>query len=144
MSDYSTDTFAWAREQADLLRRLAAGERVNDQLDWGNVIEEVEAVGRSELRAATSPLWRAMQHKLYLLGWPGNLSARHWRAEAEDRLAEAADEFRESMRKDVDLEKLYRRARLSALRHMDDPPSVPLPDLCPWTLDELLAEGGAA
>jgi hypothetical protein len=38
-------------------------------------------VGRSELRAATSPLIGAMQHKLYLLGWPGNLSARHWQAE---------------------------------------------------------------
>jgi hypothetical protein len=144
MSSYDSDTYAWAHDQAALLRRMADGERVNDQVDWSNVIEEIESVGRSELKAATSPLMRAMQHKLYLLGWPGDLSARHWQAEIGDRLSEAADEFRESMRKDIDMAKLYQRARRAALRHMDDAPSAPLPDDCPWTLDELLAEGQAS
>jgi hypothetical protein len=29
----------WSRHQPALLRRLAAGERVNDQVDWENVVE---------------------------------------------------------------------------------------------------------
>jgi hypothetical protein len=33
MSDYDTDTVTWSEHQADVLRRLAAGERVNDQVD---------------------------------------------------------------------------------------------------------------
>ena len=147
MSDlYHTDTYTWVHDQVALLRRLVAGERVNDQLYWTNIIEEIEAVGRSELRAATSPLIGAMQHKLYRLGWPRHLSTHHWQAEIGDRLAEAADEFRESMRKDINMAKLYRRARRAAQRHMvdADAPSVPLPDTCPWTLDELLEEGRAA
>jgi hypothetical protein len=45
----------WSAAQADRLRRLARGERVND-LDWENVIEEVESVGRSELRSVKSLL----------------------------------------------------------------------------------------
>jgi hypothetical protein len=42
MSDlYDDDILWWSEQQAELLRRLAAGERVNDQ----DFIEEVEAVG---------------------------------------------------------------------------------------------------
>jgi|SRR5215472_2774728 hypothetical protein len=41
---YETDAVVWAREQAALLRRMAAGERVNDQIDWNNVAEEIEDV----------------------------------------------------------------------------------------------------
>jgi len=45
-----------------------------------------------------------------------------------------------------DLPDLYRLARLGAERHVLDEgaPAAPLPDTCPWTLDELLAEGRAA
>ena len=50
MSDYDSDIVTWSEHQADVLRRLAAGERVNDQVDWENVVEEIESVGRSERR----------------------------------------------------------------------------------------------
>ncbi len=43
---YDTDVLIWSEQQAQLLRRLAAGERVNDLIDWQNVIEEVDSVGR--------------------------------------------------------------------------------------------------
>ena len=36
-----TDTALWSDQQAALLRRLAAGEWVNDQVDWENVIERM-------------------------------------------------------------------------------------------------------
>lgn len=45
MSEYEADILLWSEHQAELLRRLAAGERVNDQVDWKNLIEEVESVG---------------------------------------------------------------------------------------------------
>jgi hypothetical protein len=35
----------WSERQAVLLRRIAVGERVNDQVDWANVAEEIEALG---------------------------------------------------------------------------------------------------
>lgn len=44
---YHRDFVAWSQAQAERLRRLAAGERVND-LDWGNLIEEVEDLGRAK------------------------------------------------------------------------------------------------
>ena len=51
MNDYDADVLLWSERQADLLRRLAAGERVNDQVDWENVIEEVESVGSEQLHS---------------------------------------------------------------------------------------------
>ena len=43
---WRTDTYTWSLQQAERLRRLRDGERVND-LDWDNVIEEIESAGRS-------------------------------------------------------------------------------------------------
>ena len=42
---YETDILEWSALQAALLRRLAAGERLNDQVDRGNVVEEIESAG---------------------------------------------------------------------------------------------------
>ena len=47
MSDlYNTEAVTRAEQQASLLRRIAAGERVNDQVDWENVVEEDRGRGR--------------------------------------------------------------------------------------------------
>jgi hypothetical protein len=52
MSDpYQSDVLVWSEHQAELLRRLAAGERVNDQVDWQNVIEEIDSVGSEQLHS---------------------------------------------------------------------------------------------
>jgi len=61
---YERDALAWAELQADFLRRLAAGERLNAAVDWPNVIEEVQDVGLSELRACQSLLAQAPVHLL--------------------------------------------------------------------------------
>ena len=43
---YERDILSWSEHQADLLRRLARGERVND-VDWEHVVEEIEEHGNS-------------------------------------------------------------------------------------------------
>lgn len=147
MSDlYDNDILTWSERQAALLRRVASGELVYDQVDWENVIGEIDCVGGSEVRAVASALRNAMQHKLCLLGWPNAPAAAHWQAEVRAALAEAADDFTESMRAKSDLAAIDRLARLGVERHVVDEgaPKVPLPDTCPWTLDGLLAEGKAA
>ncbi len=64
-TDLYTDALAWSGQQSALLRRLAAGERVNDAIDWPNVIEEIADVGKSELRAVQSLIARAIKHLTY-------------------------------------------------------------------------------
>ncbi|HJS84839.1 MAG TPA: DUF29 family protein, partial [Acetobacteraceae bacterium] len=69
---YEQDALAWSEQQAALLRRLAAGGAVNAAVDWPHVIEEVQDVGLSELRACQSLLRQAMMHLLRLHAWPSS------------------------------------------------------------------------
>lgn len=137
---YERDALAWAERQADLLRRLAAGERVNENVDWPNVIEEVQDVGLSELRACQSLLQQAITHLLKLRAWPGSRASAHWRDEAGAFLDDAGRRFTASMRQRIDLDDLYATA-LRRARAATDDTGAPgaLPDLCPFTLKDLLA-----
>ena len=137
---YERDILAWSEEQARLLGRLAAGEPgVNAAVDWPNLIEELEAVGRGELRACESLLTQAMIHLLKLHAWPGSRSAGHWRAEALSFMTGACRAFSPSMRQRLDMQDLYRDAVRDVRNRSDDSgPPRPLPDACPFVPDALL------
>lgn len=80
MSDYDTDVYAWSLRQGALLRRLAAGERVNDaDLDWPNIAEEIETVGRSERAAVASHLRNVIEHLIKLQASPALEPRPSWR-----------------------------------------------------------------
>ena len=142
MSDdlYQRDALAWAEQQAELLRRLAAGERLNASVDWPHVIEEVQDVGLSELRACRSLLRQALVHLLKLHAWPDSAAAAHWRGELAGFLADARDSFAPSMRQRIDLAALYAEA-LYRMQIGAEDAGAPLssPEACPFNLDELLA-----
>jgi hypothetical protein len=70
MSEYDADILIWSEHQAELLRRVAAGEPLNEPPDWANIIEELEDVGRSELRSCRSLLRQALRHMLKAEAWP--------------------------------------------------------------------------
>jgi hypothetical protein len=135
---YDTDILVWSEDQAALLRRLAAGERVNDQVDWTNVIEEIESVGNEQLHAVSSLLTQAIIHRLKAMAWPDARDADNWRADAERFGGDAADRFAPSMRKRLDVAHIYRRALRAVPATMYGEPRPPLPAACPWSLDELL------
>ena len=90
---YERDILTWSERQADLLRRLAAGERLNEAVDWPNVIEEVQDVGRSALRSCRSLLRNALVHLLKLHAWPDSRAVGHWREETTSFLNDAEDCF---------------------------------------------------
>ena len=64
---YDADILEWSEHQAELLRRVAAGEPVNEAPDWPNIAEELADVGRSELRSCRSLLRQALRHMLKAL-----------------------------------------------------------------------------
>ena len=47
---YDADIRVRGGQQADPLRRLAAGKRVNATVDWANLIDHAKTIGRSEVR----------------------------------------------------------------------------------------------
>ena len=136
---YERDVLAWSERQADLLRRLAAGERLNEAVDWPNVVEEIQDVGLSELRACESLIQQAITHLLKLHAWPGSKAAEHWREEVGTFLDDAGRRFTPSMRQRMDLGELFARALRRARTARDDTGNPRLlPNACPYALDDLL------
>jgi hypothetical protein len=137
---YETDIVEWSEHQAALLRRLAAGERVNDQVDWANVVEEIDSVGNEQVHAVNSLLMQAMTHRLKAMGWPDARDLPNWQADARRFAIDAADRFTPSMRRRLGVARIYRRALRTLPDSMDGKPPLTLPAECPWSLEELLAE----
>lgn len=138
MSDYEIDILDWSEHQAALLRRAAAGERIND-LDWPNIIEEIESVGLSELRAVESLLTMALLHDLKCEAWPLVSYVPHWRAEARGFRIQAMRRFAPSMRQRLDVDQMYGDALKQMPETVDGQQPLPVPEACPVTLDELLS-----
>jgi hypothetical protein len=137
---YDNDILTWSERQAALLRRVAAGEAPNETPDWENIVEEIESVGRSELHRTESLLIQALRHRLKIMAWPNSPEVPHWHEEVVIFQMDAARAYQPAMKQRLDLAWIYRRARHRFPTQMDGQPPLPLPELCPVTLDELLSE----
>jgi hypothetical protein len=132
---YVRDILEWSERQADLLRRVANGERVNE-VDWPNVIEEITDVGGSALSSVRSLLRQAMIHLIKIHLSPSDLARDHWTDELETFLDDAAERFAPSMRQRIDIADIYAKSMARFKRRGTD---AGLPPTSPWTLDDLLA-----
>lgn len=137
MSDYDTDVYAWSRRQGALLRRLAAGERVNDaDLDWPNIAEEIETVGRSERGAVASHIANIMEHLIKLQASPALQPRAGWRATigrarlGVERLLDESPSLRREVA-DIVSGELGRSRKLAALALAEhgETPTLPLDSL---------------
>ena len=140
MGVYEADIVVWSEQQAALLRRIAAGEPVNERPDWDNIIDEVESVGRSQVEAVESLLLQALAHMLKAEAWPQSQAAPGWRAEARLFRFQARRRFAPSMRQRIDLPGLYTDAVRAMPETIDGQLPGPVPEQCPVSLDELLSE----
>jgi hypothetical protein len=141
MSDYDTDILLWSERQGELLRRRAAGELVNDaEMDWPNIAEEIKDVGRSQLHSVEALLVQALRHMLKADAWPLSRDAPSWRADAIDFRRQARRRFVPSMRQRIDVAGLYADALAAIPETIDDQPPLPMPEVCPVTLDDLLSD----
>ncbi|MDX2236285.1 MAG: DUF29 domain-containing protein [Hyphomonadaceae bacterium] len=132
---YDKDVYSWALKQADALRRRSANE-----IDWDNVAEEIESVGKSEARELASRLAVLICH---LLKWrfQPELRGKSWRATiiTQRRLIAAHLVATPSLKARQDdafaqayIEGLGMAARETSL-DLDDFPETP-----PFTLDQAM------
>ena len=135
---YDTDILAWSESQADLLRRVANGHRVNE-VDWEHVVEEIADVGISQLSAVHSLLTQAVIHLLKIHLWPEDTARIHWRLELDAFQDSAIQRFAPSMRQRLDVGAIWQKARSRLERDMPNNLLLrALPSQCPLTLDQLL------
>jgi hypothetical protein len=84
---YDTDLMQWAEHQAQALRE-AAKARVNLPIDWLNVAEEIEALGKSQSRELASRVAAILFHLMKLQASPARDPRAGWR----DTVIEQRDE----------------------------------------------------
>lgn len=135
------DIVTWAEQQAAALRELAAVPNLSDAVDWPNLIEEIECLGRSEWRGVESLLTNALVHILKGFCDPGSPSGVPWSIETGNVLQQARKDFRNSMRQKIDVDQVWGDAFERASRELVAykrriPPGVP--KQCPFALDDLL------
>jgi hypothetical protein len=127
----------WAEHQAALLRRHAAGERV-EGIDWTNIAGQIELIAKSEVAAFRSLLTAALQHLLKVQALPDHPARAHWLLEAETFFEQARDVFSPSMRRRVELARMYERARRLVLIDYPQADAKQMPEVCPFTLAEIV------
>jgi hypothetical protein len=135
LSLYDRDFFAWSQEQGRLLKaRSAAG------LDWNNLAEEIEGLGRSDRREIRSRMGIILQH---LLKWQFQPAARSgsWAAsllEQRSRLEELLEESPSLKSYPAEIiDKEYPLARQSAAGDTALPIET-FPSECPYSVQEVL------
>jgi hypothetical protein len=139
---YDTDFFTWTEEQAAALRALAGRRDLPNTLDLENVVEEIETLGRAELKAATSPIQLILEHLLKIAFDPDSEAQRHWRVEIRTWHAEVLEELLPSMHRKIDMDQLWQHAvRRAEGVFQERDRNLPdwLPSRCPLGLKDFLA-----
>ncbi|NJM77700.1 MAG: DUF29 domain-containing protein [Acaryochloridaceae cyanobacterium RU_4_10] len=132
---YHTDFVAWAEQTVELLR-----SRQLDRLDFENLIEEVEDLGKSQRQALYSNLRVLVMH---LLKWQFQPEKRtnSWRytlREHRQRIEEILEDSPSLRNYALEIfEPCYVKARLLAADETDLPIST-FPETCPYTVAEIL------
>ena len=114
------DFFLWTKEQAAALR-LAKG--ANLPLDWENLAEEIESLGKSQRTELSSQIRRILRHLFKLEASPVTDPRAGWRATIRDARAEI-DELLEtspSLRREIEgvVRKQSTTAAKLAADHLD-------------------------
>lgn len=136
---YDEDFYTWTRRQAAALRALSARAPSNE-VDWANLVEEVEDLGKNVVRAVQSALLRLMEHAALLALAPEDHRDRtHWLIEMEAFRNQAVDDYAPSMQRALTpkLERDWRLARRRAAAKLNEDPAR-LPEIRPFELAELL------
>ena len=95
VAGYEQDFVQWTREQADALRS-AARAGVNLPVDWENVAEEIESLGRSDRHEIENRIGTIIEHLLKLQSSPATMPRPGWRATIVRQRATVMDRLADS------------------------------------------------
>jgi hypothetical protein len=134
---YDQDFFAWANEQARLLRAGRLSEA-----DIEHIAEEIESMGRAEKRELVNRLIVLLQHLLKWQFQPGHRGSC-WEAtisvqrHALERHLDDNPSLKSAL--PVAIEQAYRDAVIEAAGETGVPRKT-FPVSCPWTFDQIMNE----
>jgi hypothetical protein len=116
---YDEDFYAWTQRQAELLRALRPP---GNELDLEHIAEEIEDLGRGDLRAAQSLVEHIIEHFLKLEYSGLAEPSRHWRDEIVEWRLQLDKTLTRSIAAELDLPARH-KAALRLMRRLE--PDVP-------------------
>lgn len=136
---YNHDFYAWTQQQAALLR-----DQKTPALDYANLAEEIESLGRSEKRELGNRLHILVMH---LLKWryqpQGHAESHSWEDTIWHQRTQIMLLLEESpsLRREIPvrLARHYPLARRDAARETRLPLAT-FPETCLWTVEQILHE----
>jgi Domain of unknown function DUF29 len=133
---YEIDDHLWLEETVKLLK-----EKRFEELDLDNLIEELEALSRSDRNKAVSLLEQVIRHFLLLEYWSeeSQYNSHHWEAEIDSFRTQLRRHLTTNLRNYLaeELEVIYQDAR----RYVTKKSRLQiLPPNCPYSLAQLLDE----
>lgn len=132
---YETDFNLWLEETVNLLK-----QRKLDELDIDNLIEEIEAMGRSEKRGFRSNLEQLLLH---LLKWKyqPNKRSGSWESSIIEHRNRTLDDLEDSPSYKPYYEQIFDKCYHNARKYAKAETGLPLntfPEVCPFTKSEIL------
>ncbi len=133
---YDADFFTWTQRQAAALRAMPR----DASLDVEHVAEEIEDLGKRDLRAVGSYLERLIEHLIKLDACPGSRDRAHWKREATVFQRSAAAAFTPGMRQFLSDESIWEGGRKLASFFIEEVGAdYAEPSRSPFTLEALLS-----
>ena len=132
---YTQDFYAWANEQAKLLR---AGKI--EQADIPNIAEEIESMGRRERRELISRLTVLLLHLLKWKYQPG-LQGNIWKISIRGQRRRALGHLDENSSLKASLDEIMRVAYDDAVGDAELQTGLErgaFPAVCPWSFDQAM------
>ena len=128
---YERDFYLWVE---DTVRKLKA--RDNENLDWENLVEEIESLGKSQRKAVRSSLVRLLEHLLKRCYVPMSDCYRGWEIEIRNSRQRLQIELEDSPSlKSFVLEILPKSYEMALENVRDGYPDVYFSDVCPFSSD---------
>lgn len=133
---YETDFFAWTQKTVDLIK-----SKQFNAIDWENVVEEIESLGRSDHDKLINSLKILITH---LLKWQyqPNLRSKSW----ENTIFKERENIEEYLEDSPSLKqfftskewmiRVYKRGRRIAVRETQMGEEA-FPSTCPYTVEQL-------
>jgi hypothetical protein len=134
LAGYDEDLYAWAMEQAELLRAGRFAEA-----DIANVAEEIESLGRSERRELVSRLAVLLAHLLKWQVQPG-LRGNSWRRTIIEQRRKIVEHLDDNPSLHAALDEVIARAyldSLGAVRAETGLADTAFPSSCPWSREQI-------
>ena len=134
-SNYDSDFYAWANEQAALLRAGRLG-----QADIEHIAQEIESMGRTEKRELVGRLRVLLLH---LLKWRFQPTGRgsNWKASIRVQRLDLAEHLKDNPSLKTIVPQAIATAFEGAIIEAADETKLPesaFPALCPWSFDQLM------